>query len=187
MDSRLIIRNSLFPYLQRSFQNCIALLKNCVKTCHRTALLIATKTSSMLAKLTKNPQKTPISEYPDFSSQISEIDGFVETYEDMIELLCIMAHQGAREDRLIKYELYQKSAMVKYGNLRANLKPYWESSELTFQSDPFQAILFCKSAESLANSENGIELICRAREALEAYRNSLTVGASMSSIHKSIN
>ena len=178
MESRLTVHENLLPYIQHSYIGSLDFIQKQIHHYARSFRSACARARDWMQRIVARVWKRPNSTQNDAALRLAELDIFIDNYEDMIDILCAIAHQGVREDRIRKFQELRLTALKSYRRMQRQLKSYWASKGNNSETNPFQAILFCKSVESLVNSENGIEEISRAREALQAYRESLSTNSA---------
>lgn len=98
---------------------------------------------------------------------------FEEKYEDLIDLLCWAAQDGAHTDRDARYRELRAWMRAHYRRVAPKLRPFWADPGRPNAADPFHALFASENVENVINAATGIEDLMRTRLALEAYQDSL--------------
>jgi len=94
---------------------------------------------------------------------------FEQQYEGIIDLLCVSAREGIREDRENEYSRVRTWMFAHYPRIARHIRPHWGCSG-TCAVDPFMALFAHPCLGTAINQGDGIESMMQSRMALEAYR-----------------
>lgn len=96
---------------------------------------------------------------------------FASKYEDLVDLLCWAAKDGAHPDRDIQYASLRKWMQGNYRSIRPLLLPYWKTAHTA--EDPFVALYAADNVDDFINASSSMETITRTRFALDECREAL--------------
>lgn len=100
-----------------------------------------------------------------------EIGVFRKRFEELIDLLCVSANEGIREDRATEYRQIRKWMRTHYPRVSARILRCWRIDNPN-AVDPFLALYQPLELSDVINSEAAIDNILRSHDALEASNNS---------------
>ncbi len=103
--------------------------------------------------------------------QLAQLADFTVHYEDMVDLLCRAAKEGATMDMSRKYSEMRVEMQSRYGVMRPRLRSFLNTPADQF--DPFECLFSPLQLEEVINDLSGIENVMLTRAALDAYRETL--------------
>jgi hypothetical protein len=98
-----------------------------------------------------------------------DLDKFTHRYQDLIDLLCVSAKEGAESARSKQYLELQDWFGRNYGIYRGILRPHLHLDQ--DQADPFEVMFMHSSLRDAINANDLIFHAQRTRSALESCRN----------------
>jgi hypothetical protein len=93
--------------------------------------------------------------------------GFVERYDDLVDLLCWAAKDGVHTDRDARYAELRRWMQLNYHRLRPQLRVHLDAWEGPF--DPFEELFAPERVDEVINDISGITYMMQTRAALDAY------------------
>ena len=96
-----------------------------------------------------------------------QLAAFTDKYEDLIDLLCWSAKEGANVEQCSRYNELREWMQSHYGVLRPRLRSYLNTPDNVF--DPFECLFNPRSLDDVINDLNAIENVMQTRAALDAY------------------
>ncbi len=103
--------------------------------------------------------------------QLTQLADFSVHYEDMVDLLCWAAKEGANVEQSRKYSEMRVWMQAHYGLMRPRLRSFLETPDDQF--DPFECLFVPRNLEDVINDMSAIENVMLTRSALDAYRETL--------------
>lgn len=103
--------------------------------------------------------------------QLAQLADFTVHYEDMVDMLCRAAKEGASVEQSRKYSEMRVAMQSRYGVMRPRLRSFLNTPDDQF--DPFECLFAPQQLEEVINDMSGIENVMLTRAALDAYRETL--------------
>ena len=103
--------------------------------------------------------------------QLAQLADFTVYYEDMVDLLCWSAKEGATPKQAQKYSEMRVAMQSRYGVMRPRLRGFLNTPADQF--DPFECLFSPQNLDGVINDMSGIENMMLTRAALDAYRATL--------------
>ena len=103
--------------------------------------------------------------------QLTQLADFTVHYEDMVDLLCWAAKEGANEEQSRKYGEMRVAMQSRYGVMRPRLRGFLHTPDDQF--DAFECLFTPQKLEDVINDLGAIENVMRTRAALDEYRGTL--------------
>lgn len=103
--------------------------------------------------------------------QLAQLADFTVYYENMVDLLCWAAKEGANAEQARKYSEMRVEMQSRYGVMRPRLRGFLNTPDDLF--DPFECLFGPQKLEEVINDMSGIENMMLTRAALDAYRETL--------------
>ena len=101
------------------------------------------------------------------------LERFEAVYEQLSDLICWAAKEEVTPEREAEYAHLRLSVRELYQPLRATLRPFWQTEDMESDYDPFEELFLPHDLNEVVDSMGGIMAISMAREAFEAYRESV--------------
>ena len=109
-----------------------------------------------------------------FKQKNARLTEFENGYEDLIDLLCLTAHEGVRKESTSKYARMRNWMKKRYPKVQKALAPFWRETG-TEREDPFTSLFAPVDIEEVINCNACIENITRSRCAMEECKKSLSL------------
>lgn len=105
--------------------------------------------------------------------QRTRLHGFMEKYDDFVDLLCWAAKEGVQDWREARYIELRSWMRVHYRPLRRKLRAFCTEDGVPTPEDPFAILFAPETITEAINSVTSIEILMQTRAALEAFQDSL--------------
>ncbi len=102
----------------------------------------------------------------------ARMNEFESAYEELVDLLCLTAHEGVRKDSKSKYARMRAWMRQGYPKVQKTLYPFWQEADKV-GDDPFERLFAPSDIEEVINCHACIENITRSRWAMEECIESL--------------
>lgn len=102
----------------------------------------------------------------------AQLAAFEDKYEDLVDLLCWAAKEGANAKQAGRYAELREWMQPHYGLLRPRLRPFLNTPANVF--DPFECLFGPRSLDEVINDLDAIDNVIQARAALDAYRDTVS-------------
>lgn len=105
--------------------------------------------------------------------QIALLNAFEEHYEQLVDLLCWAAQEGAHTKQNASYHEIRTWMCSHYSQIRSRLRPYWTDPNGPTAYDPFEALFMPEQVSAVLNATTSIEDMMLCQQALNRYRDAL--------------
>lgn len=102
----------------------------------------------------------------------ARLNEFERGYEELVDLLCLTAHEGILKDSKSKYARMRAWMRQRYPRVQKTLYPFWHEADEAGE-DPFERLFAPTDIEDVINCYACIENITRSRWAMEECIESL--------------
>ena len=103
--------------------------------------------------------------------QQAQLAAFTDKYEDLVDLLCWAAKEGANEEQCAAYAELRLWMQSHYGPMRPKLRGFLNTPDDVF--DPFECLFGPQNLDEVINDLSAIENVMMTRAALDAYSETL--------------
>jgi hypothetical protein len=103
--------------------------------------------------------------------QQAQLVAFTDKYEDLVDLLCWAAKEGANEEQSRKYAELRVWMQSHYGPMRPRVRGFLNTPDNVF--DPFERLFGPQNLDEVINDLSAIENVMTTRSALDAYSETL--------------
>jgi hypothetical protein len=103
---------------------------------------------------------------------LRQLDAFEQVYDRMVDLVCWTAKEDVSPERAERYAKLRSEMKKAYRIVRARLRPHWHTPNA--EHDPFAALYLPDDITEFIHSPVGIECLMQTRQAVDAYRSTLT-------------
>ena len=101
----------------------------------------------------------------------AQLAAFMDKYEDLVDLLCWAAKEGANKEQAGKYAELRVWMQSHYGLVRPRVRGFLNTPDDVF--DPFECLFGPQNLDEVINDLSAIENVMTTRAALDAYSETL--------------
>jgi len=106
------------------------------------------------------------------AQNLIQLETFCARYEDLVDLLCWAAREGADARQIAQYRELREWMLVHYGLLRPRLRPFLHNADNAY--DPFECLFTPQELGEVINDASAIDSMMETLEVLKTYRASLS-------------